>query len=340
MKITARDIDRFLAKPPADLVLALFYGRDLGLISERAATLAQNSVADVNDPFASTQLNGESIAQDATLLYDAAAAIPATGDKRLVRVAGVTDVLLGAVKNLLDNPPAQSITIMTASGLNTKSALVKRVEGDKRGAAIGCYADEARDIVRMAQEIFSKHNIKTDPDVLAWISGRLGADHLLTRSELEKLATMAGTDGHIGLSLAQHALGDSAAASGYAVAAAAANGDMKTLLRCFDRAMADAIAPEAILRIAMSHFGRLFRLSVMMADNNMSATVAVNSYTPPIFFNEKKQIIAALNKWQAKKAMRGVERLMLAEKQARQGIPPASVTAQALIALCEMGRRG
>ena len=339
MKITSRNIDGFIAKPPADLMLALFYGRDLGLISTRADRLAKNAVADTSDPFATTHLTSDTIAQDPAVLYDSAAAIPATSDKRLVRVAHATDAIVGAVVNLLARPLDASLTIITAQDLNTKSALVKAVENHPRAAGIGCYPDQPQDIARMAQTIFSHHKITCDREALAWISSRLGGDHVLSRSELEKLALMAGEGGTITLAQAQSALGDSAAISGYEVAAAVAGGNMHSLIHAFDRAMADAIAPEAILRITMHHFTRLFRLACMMAEKNMTAEAAVRAYKPPIFFSEQRPTIQALTQWSHKKCLAANERLHMAETQSRQGVPAATATAHALLALCQMGNR-
>src|SRR5258708_10457978 len=57
MEIKSHLADRFVARPPADLVAALVYGPDQGMVRERAAALARSVVADLNDPFRVAELD-------------------------------------------------------------------------------------------------------------------------------------------------------------------------------------------------------------------------------------------------------------------------------------------
>lgn len=338
MKIAPRDIDRFLQAPPNELLVALFYGQDHGLVSERAKALCTKLVPDLNDPFAVTELTGEQIASDISLLYDSAAAIPAMGQKRLVRVFHASDAIAVAVSQILENPPKQATIVITSRDLNTKSKLVKMLDSAKHVATIGCYPDQQRQIAQLAHDIFSNHNIKADQDAIAWITSHLGSDRLVSRSEIEKLAIMAGSNGHITLSMVMNALGDSASIAASQIVSSAASGDISGMSRHFDRAKVEGIAPEAIIRTSMSYFQRLFRLCCMM-DQGINVTDAVSQYKPPIFFNEKPVISAQLNQWSSTKAMNALERLGQAEKQSRSGIPSETAIAQALLAICQMAKR-
>lgn len=335
MKIATRDIDRFLTSPPANLLVALFYGQDQGLISERSKTLARQYVADLKDPFSVTELTGDNITADPTLLYDSAAAIPAMGEKRLVRVTNITDTATDQVKRLLDQPPDQSVIVMTSESVNTRSKLVKLLDASPMAGTIGCYPDEERQIMALAKEIFSAHNIRVDNDAMSWMVSHLGSDRLMSRSELEKLAVMAGPNGHIPLDMVITALGDSAQIATSHVITAAASGDIRSLGDQFDRAMTDAIAPEAILRAGMSYFLRLFRLTGMM-ETGLNPSEAVSQHKPPIFFNEKALVTRHLSQWSSQNIIKAIDRLGQAEEQTRQGVPAATSTAQAMLAISQM----
>ncbi len=335
MKIATRDIDRFLTSPPANLLVALFYGQDQGLISERSKTLARQYVADLKDPFSVTELTGDNITADPTLLYDSAAAIPAMGEKRLVRVTNITDTATDQVKRLLDQPPDHSVIVMTSESVNTRSKLVKLLDASPMAGTIGCYPDEERQIMALAKEIFSAHNIRVDNDAMSWMVSHLGSDRLMSRSELEKLAVMAGPNGHIPLDMVITALGDSAQIATSHVITAAASGDIRSLGDQFDRAMTDAIAPEAILRAGMSYFLRLFRLTGMM-ETGLNPSEAVSQHKPPIFFNEKALVTRHLSQWSSQNIIKAIDRLGQAEEQARQGVPAATSTAQAMLAISQM----
>jgi len=335
MKIAARDTDRFLSSPPANLLVALFYGQDQGLISERSKTLARQYVANLKDPFSVTELTGDSINADPTLLYDSAAAIPAMGDKRLVRVSNITDTATDQIKRLLDHPPDHSIIVMTSESINTRSKLVKLLDASPMAGTIGCYPDEERQLSALAKDIFSAHHIRVDGDAMNWMISHLGSDRLMSRSELEKLAVMAGPNGHISLEMAVAALGDSAQIATSHVIAAAASGDIRSLGDQFDRAMTDAIAPEAILRAGMTYFLRLFRLAGMM-ETGLNANDAVSQHKPPIFFNEKAMVTRHLTHWSSQNIIKAIDRLGQAEEQTRQGLPAATSTAQAMLAISQM----
>ena len=338
MKIAPRDIDQFLRSPPPDLLIALFYGQDIGLISERAKALSTILVPDLNDPFAVTDITGDHIASDPSLLYDSAAAIPAMGQKRLVRVSHANDQIAQSVAQLLEKPPSQAVVVISARDINTKSKLVKMLDSAKNGATIGCYPDQHRQIAQIARDMFSEYHIRADADAIAWITNHLGGDRLMSRSEIEKLAIMAGSNGHITLTMAMHALGDSASVAASQVVSSAASGDISAMGRQFDRAMTEGIAPEAIIRASITYFQRLFRLSCQM-DKGMSAADAVSQHKPPIFFNEKPVISAQLNQWSNKRVMTALDRLEQAEKQSRSGIHSDTAVAQALLAVCQMAKQ-
>ncbi|MGB0180197.1 MAG: DNA polymerase III subunit delta [Candidatus Puniceispirillales bacterium] len=338
MKIAPRDIDQFIKAPPADLLIALFYGQDDGLISERAKALSTILVPDLNDPFAVTDITGEQIGSEPSLLYDSAAAIPAMGQKRLVRVFQASDTIAASVSQVLENPPSQAVIVISGRDINTKSKLVKMLDNAKQTATIGCYPDQQRQIAHMARDMFAEYHIKADTDAMAWITSHLGGDRLMSRSEIEKLTIMAGPNGHITLDMVMNALGDSASVAASQVVSAAASGDILGMGQQFDRAITEGIAPEAIIRASITYFQRLFRLCCQM-DRGMNAADAVNQYKPPIFFNEKPVISSQLNHWSSHHVMIALDRLGQAEKQSRTGIHANTAVSQALLAVCQIAQR-
>ena len=337
MKIAPREIAGFLKHPPKNLIIAVFHGSDYGLVSEQAAQLAKVSVDNLSDPFAVTNLDSTQITTDPALLYDTAAQAILGGGRRLVKIGQGNDTLVEPCRYLLDNPPDDVLVIITAPDLNTKSKLVKLAVSHPKAAAIGCYADTPRDIAGLAREVFAQFNIKAEIEAITWIATHLGGDRLSTRSELDKLVTLAGTGGLIDLAMAREALGDSAAITVSAVTAAAASGDMARLGVTLDRAVSEAIAPEALLRGGLAYFRKIFRLAVMI-EGGMSKPAAISAYKPPIFFNEKDVISAHLEHWGSGKAMRAMERCATGEKQARSGINQMTATAQSLLAICRLAK--
>jgi DNA polymerase-3 subunit delta len=333
MKITGRDIDSFLAKPPPNLAAVLIYGHDQGLIKERSQIIAKHYVPDLNDPFSVINLSGDSIAKDTAALIDSAFAIPAMGGYRLVQVDQGESTCLDAMKTLLAKPPQQSLTIITgAEELNTKSALVKLFEQSDQAAAIGCYADTSQSLGKIAQDMFRQHQISVDAAAMDFIRTHLGADRMASRSEIDKLILLAGPEGSLSFNQVSEALGDGASVTVNDTVHAAASGDIKGLSTALNRIKHDAVPGERVIRSAQMYFHKIFRIAAEI-EAGASREQAMNSTRPPIFFSEKPMVEKHLRSWTAPRSRRAIDRLMLAEKQSRQGISSDTAAAQALIAL-------
>jgi len=160
--------------------------------------------------FSVTRLTGDMLSGEAGLIADSAAAIPVFGDRRLVLVKGRGTELVEACKVALAKPLADTIIIVEASETTTKHAIVKLFETSKTAASIGCYADNIGDIRALATSIFATDQVTASRDALDIIVERLGSDRASSRSEIAKLALMAGPGGKLEADDVRIALGDSA----------------------------------------------------------------------------------------------------------------------------------
>lgn len=78
------DIKRFLKEPGGDVRVALIYGRDRGVVSERAQQLAAKIAANPDDPFDVAMLTDSDL--DDGKLEGELAALSMMGGRRLVRL--------------------------------------------------------------------------------------------------------------------------------------------------------------------------------------------------------------------------------------------------------------
>ena len=339
MKISGRGIEGFLADPPASVAAILLHGHDRGLMQERARALALKAVPDLQDPFSVTRLDPDDIAKDPAVLVDSAAAMPPTGGKRLVLVSDAGASVTDACKNLLENPPKESLTVITANDtINTKSALVKLFEKMDTGAGLGCYHDTDQSLAAMAKACFDEAKVKVDREAMMWITSHLGADRMVSRMEVEKLVLLAGENGHLDLETTQKALGDGASISANDVINAAASGNIDALGTALDRASDEGIEGERVLRMAIGYFNRLFRIGAAI-NGGMSRDQAFKSMRPPVFFSEQRQIEQHLRHWPPTRCRRAIDRLAEAEKQSRKGVSGATAAAQALLSLASAAAR-
>ena len=80
------DIDRFLKQPDAGVRACVIYGRDRGVVRERAEQLARKVVPDLDDPFGVALLTDGDIEADPAKLEGELAALSMMGGRRLVRL--------------------------------------------------------------------------------------------------------------------------------------------------------------------------------------------------------------------------------------------------------------
>ena len=334
MKITPRQFNAFMAKPPNNLVAVLFHGNDSGLISERAKQFAQLFSNDLDDVFSVTRLTGDILSGETGLLADSAAAIPAFGDRRLVLVKGRGTELLAACKLALSDPINGAIIIVEASETTTKHAIVKLFETSNSAASVGCYNDGVNDIRALAVSIFSADNIKISRDALNILTNRLGSDRSSSRREIEKLALMAGPNGKLDANQVHIALGDNANMAIDDIADALASGAVTRLQKSLQKAWHEDANAVMIVRGCQSYFRQLGLAGYAVAFGQ-TAQSAIQSLRPPPHFKLRDRLQSHLLRWQPQLAMDIVNRLQDIEFQLKsKRLDHQTFTAQTLLGIC------
>ena len=339
MKISAKQVNSFLASPPDAICAVLFHGNDSGLIRERARTLALKYNDNLDDVFTVSRISGDMLSGEPGLIADSAAAIPAFGNRRLVLVKGRGAELLEGCRLALDAPIADSMIVIEASDTTTKHAIVKLFDDSKIAAAIGCYADSAGDIRALATGIFAADNINTTRAALDLITARLGSDRASSRGEIEKLALMAGPGGTLSLEDIEAALGDSALLAVDDIADALAGGRVKALHAALAKAWLDDANAVMVLRGCQTYFRQLSLAGQAMA-GGQSAQNALRALRPPVHFKLQDRLQAQLRRWTPQQALGVVNRLQDTEMEVKSGrLDERILTGQSLLGICLRARR-
>jgi DNA polymerase-3 subunit delta len=192
------DVERFLSKPDPKVRACVIYGRDRGLVKERADRLAAALVPDVNDPFGVAVLTEADLDDDAGRLEGELAALSMTGGPRLVRLrmgekAGVDKLAAEALKAHADgtlNPDA--FFIVEAGALDRTSGLRKAAEKAEAACCIPTYEDEAGDVARMVRESLARDGVGLAADALELFVARMPRERGVARQEIERLALWLG----------------------------------------------------------------------------------------------------------------------------------------------------
>jgi DNA polymerase III subunit delta len=342
MKIPANRIAEFLRQPPADLRAALFYGPDGGQVRERADRLTKTVCPDLADPFRIGELTAAALAADPARLADEVAAMSLIGGRRVVRVRdatdGVTTLLSAALAPSAGGNRGDSLVVIEAGDLPSRSSLRKFCETSAAAAAVACYADSARDIADLIRETLGARRIAIAGDAQAYLVTHLGGDRLVTRQELEKLTLYAGDGGRIELADAVACVGETNSLSVEELVYAAAEGEPAKLDNALLRCLQEGQAPISILRATMRHFHRLHLAAARIAAGG-SPDEAMRLMRPPIFFKFADRFKAQLSIWKPRRVAAALDALTRAELDGKRAVlPQETIAREALFTIARAAR--
>lgn len=311
MKIDARSLPRVTRDPGAWRVI-LLHGDDTGLIRERAQDAVRQIAGTTDDPFRVSVLDKETHDR----LEEEATALSLMGGRRVVRVRDASDTLLKAVTTVLEQP-TDTLVVLEAPGLPSRSKLRALLEKRQDCASVGCYPEEGRTLEATITQMLASHTVRIEPDALHWLTGRLGADRGAARSEVEKLALYAGDTDTLTLDDVHACIGDAGSVSIEDAAFAATEGRRTEADLAIERALAEGTSPITIARAFLSHLHRLRRVRAAMADGE-SRGDAIKGLKPPVFFKRTASFNRAIELWSLPaltEALKDTQALELACKQ-------------------------
>ena len=337
--IKASDVDRFIARPDAGMPIVLVYGPDAGLVRERVDALVRASVDDPNDPFALARIEGEELAANPARLIEEAHTVPLFGGRRAVLVKANSRNIAAALEPVIASPSNDCRVIIEAGDLKRSSPLRALCEKAKAAAALPCYADNERDLVRLIDDELRAAKLSIAPDARETLLTLLGGDRLASRTEIRKLAVYAQGQDRIELADVMAVVSDASdmALDGVLDAAfAGRTGDTETE---FTKARAGGASPAAIISAAIRHVANLHKMRLAI-DAGDSAELAMKRGAPPVHFSREKLVGEALRAFNAPRLLRAMAQLAEASLDARRNAALAETIAQrTLLALAVNARR-
>lgn len=263
--------------------------RRYGLIRERAQEAARTIIGPEEDPFRLALLDRETHDR----LEEEATALSLMGGRRVVRVRDAADSQLKAVEHILGQT-TDTLVILEAPGLSSRSKLRALLERRPDCASIGCYPEEGRTLESSITKMLATHRIRIDNDALHWLINCLSADRSATRGEVEKLALYAGDGGTLSLEDVRTCIGDAGSVSLEDAAFAATQGNRAEADLALERALAEGISPLPLFahswRICTAYAGcgRPWRQA-------KAARMHSRPCAPPFFLNAQPDLAGPSN---------------------------------------------
>ncbi|QDH13246.1 DNA polymerase III subunit delta [Formicincola oecophyllae] len=302
-EIKGRDIPPALQNPGQWRTM-LFHGDDAGLIAERARAAA-TQVAEGTDPFRFITLSVEEHAR----LPEESAAMTLGGGRRAILVRDAGDALLPHLKAALAQP-TDTLIVLEAGALSTRSTLRNWARKPTDVASIGCYPETGRDLERTIQTVLTQASHGAPPRLssaaLKWLAEHLAANRALVRSEVEKLSLLGSPGQTLSLDDVRAAIGDSAEGSVEQALLHGFAGDPQQADRLLDRALHEG-APAAKVTWALYRLiERLLEAAQLMEGlpapgqtpgRGCTPMEALKQIKPPVFFKQQPLYAKALSRW-------------------------------------------
>jgi len=340
MKIAPAEAERFVRGPDPAWTAVLVYGPDQGLVRERARKIAASVVEDLADPFRVTELTAAALRDDPARLSDEAFALSLTGGRRVVRLRDAGEAAAVALDGVLATASADDILVVGEAGdLGPRSKLRKLFEAAAGAAAMACYADDARSLGEVIRETLGQAGLGATPDAIAYLSDHLGSDRMLSRMELEKLATYAFGANEVTLEDAEAVVGDGAATTLDDIVYSTAEGNSSSLDRTLQRAFDEGVNSVAVVRAAQRHFQRLHRAAGGVAAGN-TPEQALKALRPPVFFKRSASFRGQLQMWNVGRLAGALEALTDAEIACKTtGVPAEASSRRILLGIARQAAR-
>ncbi len=340
------EIERFLAQPTDGVRAALIYGRDRGVVHERADGLAAKIAKIPDDPFDVALVTDVDMSEDAARLESELKALSMTGGRRLVRLR------LGSEKASADKLAAEALTahaagefnpdaflLIEGGGLGRDSALRKAAEKATGAVAIPCYEDEAGDVARIVREALAKDRLGLNAEAMDLFVSRLPHERGVVRAEIERLALFLGPGSGqtAGPEQLEPYLGVEPEASLSDAAVDAFGGRGTQAQAGLRRAFGEGEAGAGAVRAAGFHLGRLRRaltLAKSGADMKEAAKAA------GVFWKQEREFLRQARAWTLKE-LDGVQPDVLnADRACKQaGSLDLLIAERLLLSIAQRGRR-
>jgi len=297
------DIERFLARPDPTIRAALIYGRDTGVVRDRARQLAQQVTDRPDDPFDVALMTDTDLTSEAGRLEGELAAQSLMGGRRLVWLRLTTD------KSVPDKLAAEALTQHLAGELNTEAFFLieagalgresgVRKVGEKAPACatLPCYEDEAGDVARQIREGLSKDGVGLTSEALAMVVARMPKERGVVRQEVERLALFLGPGSGMTATPKdlESFLGVEPEASLADAAINAFGGRLADAQSGLRRAAQEGEAGPAAIRALSQHLGRL-RKTLTLTGNGAGLQEAAKA--SGVFWKNEKEFLRQARGW-------------------------------------------
>jgi len=336
----AAEVESFMARLDPDKPIVLVYGPDAGLVRERAAALVRSSVDDPTDPFGLAILEGDTLAEMPERLVEEAHTVPLFGGRRAILVKAGGRNFFTAVERLVAAPPGIDCRIIIEAGDLKRGAPLRTLcERAPIVAALPCYPDSARDLVRLVDEEMRSAAMAITPNARALLASLIGGDRGASRSEIAKLTLYALGENTIDVSDVMAVVADATIPAVDGLIDAAFAGWASDVEINFGKVQSSGVSASTIAAALVRQTVALHLLR-LAAESGTSIDDLFRRTTPAIHFSRVRAVRAALEIWTSNRLARLIAQLGETSLEVRKNSKVAyPIIQRALISIAMAARR-
>ncbi len=219
MKVPPYKIDSFINSIAnnKEILGALIYGPESGLVSINTTKIADLIVPNRSDPFLISNINTQRLKDDKSLIADEFVSISMLGGRKLIRIDNATNNITDCLhsifcenekSNKFIKPVGKNFILINAQNLEANSSLRKFAENNPYFACIACYEDNEMTIKNVILAKLRNYNLNAENGVVDIILNKFGKNRLIILNELEKLATYMGDNRLVTIDIMQNVIAD------------------------------------------------------------------------------------------------------------------------------------
>lgn len=329
-------IERALDRPDPQIRLYMFYGPD-----EAGSSVQFDRFARAMGPDAERiDIDAATLKANPGRLAEEAASAGLFGDRRYIRVTASADECAAAIDLLLSAPAAGNPVAIVTGTLRATAQSVKLVSASPLAIGHVSYALEGAKADAMAAAIGRELGLRVDPDMARRLVQSMGADRLLLRRELEKLALYLDAAPDRPQTLEGDTLD--------AVGVDAGDADMNRLFVAILDGRVDAAAGElrrleeegASMVMVLRQFGvHLVRIAGYRAQVDGGESIDRVTDSKAIFWKDKPAIQRHLRDWSSDRLATAIQRTAAAQRAIMRADPVEAGAATELLTIARAGNR-
>ncbi|MCB1478319.1 MAG: DNA polymerase III subunit delta [Rhodobiaceae bacterium] len=310
--IKAGGVESFLSRPDTSIRLAVIYGPDTGLVSERCRALSEKLAKHHGGDI--ERFDAESAA-DPGALFDAATSLSLFGGQQVILVRPGAKQIAGIVESILDHDGGAPL-VVEAGDLKPSAPLRKLAEKHDKAVALPCYVDGAQELGKLIDTMCNEAGLTMEPDARSALLQLIGGDRLATRGELDKLRDYCTGESTINLTDVLAVCGDASAILLDDAVDAVALGDAATADAILRRSVQAGTAVPAIIAALTRHFLQL-RSARIAVEDGATADTAMRAMRPPVFFKRQQAFKRQITQWRREAIDQALERIQSADAATR-----------------------